>query len=73
MKRQRETKPNTEENMHQGLREVSQDGCPENLLSGDLCIGGFLGSSLATIPIWSAGKQGGQREVLDGNVATHTP
>lgn len=38
---------------------MSRNRCPENRLSGDLCIGGFLGSSLATVPIWSVGKQGG--------------
>lgn len=47
MKGQRKIKLSTEENMGQGLREVSWNRCPENHLSGDLCIGGFLGSSVS--------------------------
>lgn len=48
MKGQREIKPNIEENMDQGLREVSWNRGPENYLSGDLYIVGFPGSSLSS-------------------------
>lgn len=36
MKGQRKIKLSAEENMGQGLREMSRNRCPENDLSGDL-------------------------------------